>query len=103
MNREAILALLNAEAPELCRKYGVRSLSLFGSMARGDDREARHVDVLDTFEGSVTFRCFMGLKLDLEDLFGGRVDLLTPNRLSPAMRDEIDKTSVLVFEDTICY
>jgi predicted nucleotidyltransferase len=103
MNREAILALLNAEAPELCRKYGVRSLSLFGSMARGDDREASDVDVLDTFEGSVTFRCFMGLKLDLEDLFGGRVDLLTPKRLSPAMRDEIDKTSVIVVEDTICY
>jgi predicted nucleotidyltransferase len=45
----------------------------------------------------------MGMKIDLEDLFGGRVDRLTPNRLSPAMRDEIDKTSVIVFEDTICY
>lgn len=103
MNREAILALLNAEAPELCRKYGVRSLSLFGSMARGDDREARDVDVLVSFDGEATFDNFMGLKLDLEGLFGGRVDLLTPNRLSPAMRGEIDKTSVIVVEDTICY
>ena len=54
-----------------------------------------HVDVLVTFEGKATFRNFMGLKLDLEDLFGRRVDLLTPRCLSPEMRDEIDKEALL--------
>ena len=36
------------------------------------------------------------LKLDLEDLFGRRVDLLTPKCLQPAMQTEIDKEAILV-------
>ena len=38
----------------------------------------------------------MGLKLDLEDLLGRRVDLLTPKCLSPAMEAEIRAEAVLV-------
>ena len=39
MTRQAILDRLNAEAPGLRKKYGVKSLSVFGSIARGDDHE----------------------------------------------------------------
>jgi len=95
MDRQAILDRLNAEAPGLKRKYGVKSLAVFGSMARGDDHEGSDVDVLVTFEGKATFDSFMGLKLDLEDLFGRRVDLLTPQCLSPEMSVEIDKEAIL--------
>jgi predicted nucleotidyltransferase len=95
MNRQAILERLNAEAPGLRKKYGAKSLAIFGSMARGDDHEESDVDVLVTFEGKATFDQFMGLKLDLEDLFGRRVDLLTPKCLRPAMRAEIDKEAIL--------
>ena len=96
MNRQAILDRLHAEAPGLRRKYGVKSLAVFGSMARGDDREGSDVDVLVTFEGKATFDNFMGLKLDLEDLFGRSVDLLTPKCLRPEMQAEIDKEAILV-------
>jgi predicted nucleotidyltransferase len=37
----------------------------------------------------------MGLKLDLEELFGRRVDLLTPKSLSPTMRDEIHEEAIV--------
>ena len=96
MNRQAMLDRLNAEAPGLKRKYGVKSLAVFGSMARGDDHEGSDVDVLVTFEGKATFDNFMGLKLDLEDLFGRSVDLLTPNSLRPEMRAKIDREAILV-------
>ncbi len=58
-------------------------------MARGDDREGSDVDVLVEFEGKATFDNFMGLKLDLEDLFGRTVDLHTPASLSPHFRDQV--------------
>ena len=96
MTRQAILDRLKAEAPSLRAKYGVTSLAVFGSMARGDDREGSDVDVLVTFEGKATFDNFMGLKLDLEDLFGRSVDLLTPNSLRPEMRAKIDREAILV-------
>jgi len=95
MTRQEILDRLNAEAPALKQKYAVKSLAVFGSMARGDDHEDSDVDVLVEFEGKGTFDNFMGLKLDLEDLFGRRVDLLTPRCLSPAMKETIDKEALL--------
>jgi len=96
MDRQTILDRLNAEAPGLRKKYGVKSLSVFGSMARGDDHEGSDVDVLVTFDGPATFRRFMGLKLDLEELFGRRVDLLTPKCLGPEMEVEIEREAILV-------
>ena len=96
MNRRDILDRLKSEAPALRRKYAVKSLAVFGSMARGDDRDGSDVDVLVTFEGKATFANFMGLKLDLEDLFGRPVDLLTPKSLDAAMRETIEKEAILV-------
>ena len=91
MDRGAILELLKAEIPALRERYGVRSLALFGSMARGDDREDSDVDILVTFEGEPTFDNFMGLKLDLEDLFGRRVDLGMSETLRPGMRANVER------------
>jgi predicted nucleotidyltransferase len=91
MTRQEILDRLNAEAPGLRRKYGVKSLAVFGSMARGDDREGSDVDVLVTFEGAATFRGYMGLKLDLEDMFGRPVDLGTPDTIRPEIRAQVEK------------
>ena len=96
MNRQAIFELLNAEAPTLRRKFGVKTLAVFGSVARGDDREGSDVDVLVTFEGKATFDNFMGLKLELEDLFGRPVDLGTPDTLRPEMRVEVERDLIHV-------
>jgi predicted nucleotidyltransferase len=96
MNRQAILNRLNAEAPGLREKYQVKSLAVFGSMARGDDREGSDVDILVTFEGPATFRQFMGLKLDLEDMLGRPVDLGTPDTLRPEMRPGVERDLIHV-------
>lgn len=96
MDRQAILDRLRAESPGLKRKYGVKSLGVFGSMARGDDHEGSDVDVLVTFEGPATFRSFMGLKLDLEDLFGRPVDLGTPETLRPEIRPGVERDLIHV-------
>ena len=96
MDRLAILERLKAEAPALRQKYRLESLAVFGSMARGDDREGSDVDILVTFEGTADFDRFMGLKLDLEDMIGRRVDLGTPDTLRPEMREEVEKDLIHV-------
>ena len=96
MDRQAILDRLNAEAPGLKRKYGVASLAVFGSMARGDDHEGSDVDVLVTFEGPATFDNYFDLKFHLEDLFDRRVDLGTPDTLRPEMRARVEKDLIHV-------
>ncbi len=63
---------------ELCRRYHVVTLELFGSRAKGAARPDSDVDLLVTFEeGQTPGLEFFGLALDLEALFGHPVDLFT--------------------------
>ena len=96
MDRRTILDRLTAEAPDLRRRFGVDTLAVFGSVARGDDHEGSDLDVLVTFEGPATFRQFMGLKLYLEDTFGRPVDLGTPDSLRPGLRSRVERDLIRV-------
>jgi uncharacterized protein len=78
---------------------GVRQLGLFGSFARGEQRPDSDVDLLVEFApGQKTFDNFMRLALFLEDLFHRRVELVTPESMSPYLRpyimDEVEYASV---------
>jgi predicted nucleotidyltransferase len=96
MTREEILDRLKTEAPALRARFGLKRLAVFGSMARGDDREGSDLDILVTFEGKADFDRFMGLKLLLEETVGRSVDLLTANSMRPEMQEEIEKEAILV-------
>ncbi len=96
MTGQAILERLRAEAPILSLRFGVKTLAVFGSVARGDDRETSDLDVLATFDGPPTFRRYMGLKLDLEEMFGRPVDLATPDTLRPEIRPRVEEDLIYV-------
>lgn len=63
---------------ELCRRYGVAELSLFGSVLRDDFRADSDVDVLISFgpEAHPSLLELVELREDLKDLFGREVDLV---------------------------
>jgi predicted nucleotidyltransferase len=66
------------------RALGVQRLGLFGSFVRGEQRADSDVDLLVEFEvGQRTFDHFIQLSFLLEDLLGRRVELVTPDALSP--------------------
>ena len=76
---------------DFCRRHHVRRLSLFGSVLREDFRPESDVDVLVEFEpaGVPDFFELVGMKEELASIFGRRVDLKTPNSLSPYFRDRV--------------
>ncbi len=96
MDRDSVIAVLTAEKDDVRRRFMVKDIALFGSMARDEATEASDLDVLVTFEGTPNFDQFMGLKLHLEDLFGRRVDLVTPNALREELRDRIEREAIHV-------
>lgn len=61
----------------LIQKHGVTNLWIFGSHARGDFRPDSDLDLLVDFASPPGFDNFMGLKIDLEDRLGTKVDLHT--------------------------
>lgn len=76
------LAIDQHELAELCRRYQVVKLELFGSRAKGTARPDSDVDLLVTFApGATPGLEFFAFADDLEALFGRRVDLLTRPRV----------------------
>jgi predicted nucleotidyltransferase len=62
---------------------------VFGSVAKGLDREDSDLDLLvDVPEGTSLLR-IVGLQQDIEDALGVRVDLCTERELHPALRQRI--------------
>ena len=75
---------------QVCRKYHVRKLSIFGSTVHGDARPESDLDVLVEFvPGHVLGFAFARLERELSAIFERRVDLRTPNDLSQYFRDNV--------------
>jgi predicted nucleotidyltransferase len=72
------------------KKYGVRKIGVFGSFAKGEEKEGSDIDVLIELEEAYeTFDNYMDLKFFLEDLFGRKVDLVTVDALRPQLKGDI--------------
>lgn len=87
LTREHILAAIGGEAAEL-RRMGVKSLALFGSMARGEGTTTSDIDLLVELEPK-TFDTYMDAKLFLERLLGRSVDLVLAEAVKPRLRPTI--------------
>jgi predicted nucleotidyltransferase len=75
---------------EFCRRNHIRRLAVFGSAIRDDFRPESDVDILVEFEeGYVPGLAFFGIEEQLSEIFGRRVDLNTPEFLSPSFRDAV--------------
>src|SRR5437868_3549410 len=82
-NKEEVFKLLWENSGQL-RALGVRRYALFGSFARREQNNQSDIDILVEFEaGQKSFDNFMRLSFLLEELFGRKVDLVTPESLSP--------------------
>ena len=88
MTRRTVITRIRKHRAQL-NKLGVKSLSLFGSVARGDAKPDSDVDILVEFRGKATFDRYMDTKLYLEDLLGRKVDLVTPKAIKPLMKPYI--------------
>ena len=93
MNRAQIIQTLSEHKGEL-DAFGVRSLSLFGSVARGEERPGSDIDILVEFERVGGLFEFVRLKNYLEKTLGQPVDLVTPDALKPQLREKILRESV---------
>lgn len=86
MTPESVIATLRSMLPTLRDRFGVRSLMLFGSVARGGCGPASDVDLLVEFDRPIGYFAFFQLQDLLEEALGRRVDLGTPDTLRPDAR-----------------
>jgi predicted nucleotidyltransferase len=90
------IGVLKSHAEKLRRDYGVKSLALFGSVARGDATPESDIDILVEFSDSPGFDGYMALKFFLEDLLGRKVDLVMASALKPWARPTVEAEAIRV-------
>ncbi len=88
-----------ATLADLCRRYQVGELSLFGSAARDEMRPESDIDLLVEFlpDAEIDLVDYAGLMLDLSRLLGRKVDLVSKSGLKPLIRDSVLEEARLVY------
>ena len=95
MRRDQVLTILAANRSALAER-GVKSLRLFGSVARDEAAEGSDVDLLVEFNRPTGLFGLVRLQRYLGELLGCRVDLTTPGGLRESMRERILREAIHV-------
>lgn len=84
---------------QICRRYGVREIAVFGSALSRDATEAGDLDLLVAFEegSSVGFIAFERLRRELSTALGKEVDLVPRDGLKPAIRDAVLREAQVLY------
>jgi len=88
VTREEVQRLLAKQRAELT-SLRVRSLHVFGSVARGDSAPDSDVDLLVDFDRPIGLFHFFRVQQRLERILGSRVDLVMREAVKPQLRDRI--------------
>lgn len=90
-----------AKLADLCRRYGVTELSLFGSAVRGEMGPDSDIDVLVEFDPAARIGIlkFESLVEGLEALVGRKIDLVTKRGLKPWVRPEALREARVIYAE----
>jgi len=89
--------LLHAKREDILRiaaKYGASNVRIFGSVARGEADEQSDIDLLVDMEQRRSLLDLAGLLVDLEELLGCKVDVVTEKGLRDRIRERVLKEAV---------
>jgi predicted nucleotidyltransferase len=96
MKRSLALEILTRHREELTTRFGVKSLALFGSVARDEARCDSDVDVLVEFDRPPALSEYMRVKFWLEERLGNRVDLVMTDALKDWARPAVEAELIRV-------
>src|SRR3989344_4290910 len=89
---KSLLELVRFHREEILLKaahHGMKNVRLFGSVARGEEKEDSDVDFLVEVESGKSLFDLVGFGQDVEDILGCRADVVSQRGLSPYLKDRI--------------
>ena len=96
MGKDQTIKVLSEHLDEIRQRFGVESLALFGSVARGEEKPGSDLDVLVTFKQVPGLFGFLELKQYLEQLMSCPVDLVTEKALKKQLKEKILQEAISV-------
>ena len=94
MNKKRLLETKHDQILALARKYGVRSIKVFGSVARGEDTRTSDLDFLVELESGRSLFDLGGFQVELEEALNCNVDIVTENGLRDRIKEDVLKEAV---------
>jgi len=93
---------ITSSSPEMCKRFGVKRLGLFGSVARGEDSPSSDIDFLAEFEDPSPENMperYFGFIEEAGRRYQRSIQLLTPRMIrNPYLKRAIDKDLMIVYE-----
>lgn len=80
---------IKREVVSILRHRGVKRAALFGSFVKGGAKKDSDIDILIEFKRGKTLFNLAGLKIELEEVLGRKVDLVEYSILHPLLKDKI--------------
>ena len=80
----------------ILKDYRVKKIGLFGSYARGEIKENSDIDILIEIEKDISLLDFVGLKQEIEEALGKKVDLVEYDTIKPLLRERILSEQVVI-------
>jgi predicted nucleotidyltransferase len=94
MPLDELLQTKREDILQTAQKYGAYNVRVFGSVARGEADEQSDIDLLVDMEKGRSLLDLAGLLVDLEDLLGCKVDVVTAKGLRERIRERVLKEAV---------
>ena len=96
--KQQCIELLTKATPYIRSEFGVRSMQIFGSMARGEEHDGSDVDIFVNMPPKA-FKV-VGLKQYLQELLGRAVDVVrNHSHLDPFLKNEINRDGITIFKE----
>ncbi|ABR31535.1 DNA polymerase [Thermosipho melanesiensis] len=89
-----IISIIKDLKKEIEQKYKVEILGIFGSFARGEQKETSDVDILVKFHKNATLFDFIGLSIFLQEKLGIDVDIVPQDAVRKELREKINQEVV---------
>ncbi len=80
----------------ILQRYGVKRVGLFGSFIRGEMREDSDIDILVEIKKDISLLDFVGIKLEIEEVLGRKIDLVEYSTIKPLLKERILSEQVVI-------
>ncbi|MEK6871713.1 MAG: nucleotidyltransferase family protein [Nanoarchaeota archaeon] len=90
------LKKLKSKIVNTLKKYKIKKAGIFGSFVRGEQKKNSDIDILAEIPMNINLFDFVGIKLELEDELGRKVDLVEYRAIKPLIKNRILKEEVRI-------